>query len=221
MEKGFYIKVSDISKRSCLRLDPKYLWFWNKQNGLVVINNNGKHIVKLSEFIRKIDLKKIPKGALDEETIMIDLESVQPHGGKANSYENVFEIGSDKVSFDGADILFSKLEPYLGKIIIEPTQNAIGSTEWVGYEIRPPYKPNVIGFLLMHEKLCSAYRMLQSGKRHARLNPEELEEIKIEINKDELNDTLAIMIREKEQSISDLENKMIEVRQSIDKLFEK
>ena len=98
--------------------------------------------------------------------------------------------------------------------------NAIGSTEWVGYQIRAPYKPNVIGFLLMHEKLCSAYRMLQSGKRHARLNPEELEEIKIQINKEKLNDTLALMIREKEQSISDLENQMIEVRQSIDKLFE-
>ena len=125
LEKGFYIKVSDISKRSCLRLDPKYLWFWNKQNGLVVIDNEGKHIVELSEFIHKIELQKIQKGALDEETIMIDLESVPPHGGKANSYENVFEIGSDKVSFNGADLLFSKLEPYLGKVIIDPLQNAM------------------------------------------------------------------------------------------------
>lgn len=220
LEKGFYIKVSDISKRSCLRLDPKYLWFWNKQKGLVIINKKGKHDVELNEFVHKIELQKIQKGALEEETTIIDLESVQPHGGKVSFFENVSEIGSDKVSFRGANILFSKLEPYLGKIIIEPPQDAIGSTEWVGYEMKTPYKSNVIGFLLMHEKLCSAYRMLQSGKRHARLNPEELEEIKIRINKDELNDTLASKIKDKERNISNLERQMIEVRQSIDKLFE-
>ncbi len=220
LEKGFYIKVSDICKRPYLRLDPKYLWFWNKQNGIVTINDKGNDIIQLNEFIHKIDLQKIQKGALTEETILIDLESVQPRAGKENSHENVFEIGSDKVSFNGANILFSKLEPYLGKIIIEPLQKAIGSTEWVGFEIKTPYKPNVIGFLLMHQKLCSAYRMLQSGKRHARLNPEELEEIKIRINRDDLNDDLASKINDKEQCISDLEKNVIKVRQSIDKLFE-
>lgn len=220
LEKGFYIKVSDICKRPYLRLDPKYLWFWNKQNGIVTINDTGKHIIKLSEFIQRIDLQKIQKGALTEETIMIDLESVQPRTGKVKSYENVFEIGSDKVSFNGANILFSKLEPYLGKIIIEPLQDAIGSTEWVGFETKAPYKSNVIGFLLMHQRLCSAYRMLQSGKRHARLNPEELEEIKIRINTDDLNEALASDINDKEQRISDLENQVIKIRKSIDKLFE-
>lgn len=219
-EKGFYIRTADVSNRSCLRLDPKYLWFWNKQEGIVEINKRGKDLIKLSEFIHKIDLQKIAKGTLNEEMVMIDLESVLPHRGKANSYETVSEIGSDKVSFNGANILFSKLEPYLGKIIINPLQNAIGSTEWVGYEINSPYKSNVIGYLLMHEKLCSAYRMLQSGKRHARLNPDELEEIRIRINKEILNDKLSSSIEGKEHNIIEFENQMVVVRKSIDKLFE-
>ena len=220
LEKGFYIKVSDISKRDSFRLDPKYLWFWNKQFGLIVIDSKGKHIVSLSEFIYKVELQKVQKGALEEETAMIDLESVLPREGKVISFENVFEIGSDKVSFKGADILFSKLEPYLGKIIINPSQEAIGSTEWVGYKVKAPYQPNVIGFLLMHEKLCSAYRMLQSGKRHARLNPNELEEIRIKIDVNNLDDTLSSKIKNKEENILCLERQVKEVRQSIDKLFE-
>ncbi|MBQ6202825.1 MAG: restriction endonuclease subunit M [Prevotella sp.] len=220
LDKAFYIRLSDITKRESLRLDPKYLWFWNKQNGIVEINNNGKELIGLNEFIHKVELQKIQKGALNEETIMIDLESVLPRKGKVSSFENVFEIGSDKVSFSGADIMFSKLEPYLGKVIIEPLQNAIGSTEWVGYSVNPPYKANVIGFLLMHEKLCRAYRMLQSGKRHARLNPEELEEIKIRINKDNINDTLASLIKDKENNMLSLESQMADIRSSIDKLFE-
>ena len=220
LDKAFYIRLSDITNKESLRLDPKYLWFWNKQNGIVEINNNGKELIGLNEFIHKVELQKIQKGALNEETIMIDLESVLPRKGKVSSFENVFEIGSDKVSFSGADILFSKLEPYLGKVIIEPLQNAIGSTEWVGYSVNPPYKANVIGFLLMHEKLCKAYRMLQSGKRHARLNPEELEEIKIRINKDNINDTLASLIKDKENNMLSLECQMADIRSSIDKLFE-
>ena len=220
LNSAFYIRLSDIAKRKSLRLDPKYLWFWNKQNGIVEINKHATDLISLSEFIDKVELPKIAKGALSEETIMIDLESVLPRKGKASSFESVFEIGSDKVSFSGADILFSKLEPYLGKVVIEPNQNAIGSTEWVGYLVKTPYKPNVIGFLLMHNRLCKAYRMLQSGKRHARLNPEELEEIKIRINKDSLNDDLSSLIKEKEFNVLSLETQIAEIRKGIDNLFE-
>ena len=38
-------------------------------------------------------------------------------------------IGSDKVSFEGCQLAISKLEPYLGKVLIDPPEGA-------GYRIR-------------------------------------------------------------------------------------
>lgn len=218
IDSGFYVELSELAERDSIRLDPKYVWFWNKQCGIVEINNDAP-AVSLSNFVERIELSKLSKGALSQETKIIDLDSVLPRKGHESSYEWVYELGSDKVLFDGAEILFSKLEPYLGKVIINPPSDALGSTEWVGFKVKQPYSVNVIGYLLMHKELCKAYRMLQSGKRHARLNPDELEEIKIKIDINKLNANFAKMIEEKETEIKKLERTIDINRDEIDKYF--
>ena len=77
-------------------------------------------------------------------------------------------------------MLFSKLEPYLCKVIITPPI-ALGSTEWVGYNRRTEHPLLCVAYLLMLPGLRDAYRRLQAGKRHARLDPAELLDLRVEM----------------------------------------
>jgi type I restriction enzyme M protein len=90
-------------------------------------------------------------------------------------------IGSDKVCFAGCDLVISKLEPYLGKIIMEPDAGWLGSTEWVGLSVTTDIPLIVVAYLLMAPSLCEAYRRLQSGKRHARFDPREFLNLKVQL----------------------------------------
>lgn len=220
LQLGFYVTIKDITRRSTLRTDPKYNWLWVVMDGVVTINPSCSSQVNLSLFIDIIKLEKISKSQLDDEKELIDLDSVLPRKGNYENSQFVNEIGSDKNLFKNADILFSKLEPYLGKIIISPPQDAIGTTEWVGLKVKEPYKSNAVGFLLMHPKLCESYRMLQSGKRHARLNPEELIQLTVKIDPKLFTDALDEKIDTGEKNIKELYDRIYTLRCSIDSLFE-
>jgi len=88
-------------------------------------------------------------------------------------------IGSDKVSFAGCEFAYSKLEPYLAKLMITPSPDDIGSTEWVGLKRKMSIPLHLLAYTLMLPAVCEAYRRLQAGKRHARLDPRELLDLRI------------------------------------------
>lgn len=176
---GFTTKLKDVARRPGHRLDPKYRWLWDFQDGKVGLGSDHS---PLSELLESVDLPKIPAGGLSQETKVIDLEYVAGRSGiVSNEAPFLSEISSTRVSFSGCQIAFSKLEPYLGKVIIEPDADAIGTPEWVGFKTKKDCPPVLAGYLLMHPDLLEAYRRLQSGKRHARLDFKELLELQVHI----------------------------------------
>ena len=70
-------------------------------------------------------------------------------------------LGSDKVKFDGCDLAIAKLEPYLGKVILDPPADAVGSPEWIGLKLKAEIPKRLVAYLLMLPDMCEAYRRLQ------------------------------------------------------------
>ena len=216
-EDGFETTLKAIFSRSTLRLDAKYRWLWDVLEGKISLVARGAAWNDIGNYVKIVELNKIKKGDLAYDRKLIDLDSVYPLCGGVN-YDEVPEvsmIGSDKVEFSGADLVVSKLEPYLGKCIINPEEEAIGTTEWVGLKCKKS-SPRVVGYLLSLPQMREAMRMLQSGKRHARMDAKELLQLKINID---LAKILEQDIQKYEEEINSLKNTVMEKRKKIDDLY--
>lgn len=214
---GFETTLKAIFSRSTLRLDAKYRWLWDVLEGKISLVARGAAWNDIGNYVKIVELNKIKKGDLAYDRKLIDLDSVYPLCGGVN-YDEVPEvsmIGSDKVEFSGADLVVSKLEPYLGKCIINPEEEAIGTTEWVGLKCKKS-SPRVVGYLLSLSQMREAMRMLQSGKRHARMDAKELLQLKINID---LAKILEQDIQKYEEEINSLKNTVMEKRKKIDDLY--
>ena len=177
---GFWTDLRRIGKRNHFRLDPKYRWLWDYQKG--VAHGRANKGTSLKNIISVQKLPKIPKGELETDRLLIDLESVESRQGLIRDPIPLVDIiGSDKVSFQNCQLAISKLEPYLGKVLLYPPEDAIGSTEWVGLKTKKGLPLEFVAHLLMLPGLCDAYRRLQSGKRHARFDPKEFLDLTVEI----------------------------------------
>lgn len=215
---GFWTNLHNVTQRKGLRLDPKYRWLWDFQQGYV--HGKPEQSVELSSFLALTELPKIPKGELNQETPLIDLEYVESRQALVREDMPIVDIiGSDKVKFENCDLLFSKLEPYLAKIIISPNPEHIGSTEWVGLKVTASLSHYVTAYMLMLPELCEAYRRLQSGKRHARLDPKELLDLKLSIPDATALSLLEAAIIERRNHIIESRRKELEIRGDIDELF--
>lgn len=214
---GFETTLKAIFSRSTLRLDAKYRWLWDVLEGKISLVARGAAWNDIGNYVKIVELNKIKKGDLAYDRKLIDLDSVYPLCGGVN-YDEVPEvsmIGSDKVEFSGADLVVSKLEPYLGKCIINPEEEAIGTTEWVGLKCKKS-SPRIVGYLLSLPQMREAMRMLQSGKRHARMDAKELLQLKINID---LAKILEQDIQKYEEEINSLKNTVMEKRKKIDDLY--
>lgn len=216
---GFFSTLEDVISRSSVRLDPKYRWLWDKQNGEVHISNIGDASAPLPKWFHKVDLKKISKGELDKSRLLIDLDAVDARSGRYNpeKAKKLDSIGSDKVLFDGCDIVISKLEPYLGKVIINPPSEAIGTTEWVGLKCHSSENTKQLGYCLLLPQLLDAYRRLQSGKRHARFDIDEMLELRVDIDPLTVSSVSLSCI---ENKLAELELQQRRLRDSIDSLYD-
>lgn len=217
-ELGFWTDLTGVAARPGLRLDPKYRWLWDRMEGIAA--GDPATASTLSSVLNIVKLPKVPKGELDQETRLIDLEMVESRQGLLRpDVPLVDNLGSEKVRFEGCDLAFSKLEPYLGKVLLEPDPADVGSTEWVGLSLQDGMPRLLAAYLLMESSLCEAYRRLQSGKRHARLDPDELLDLRISLPPRADWDSLVVILRGKRNAILALRAKALNVRDEMDVLI--
>jgi type I restriction enzyme M protein len=214
---GFWTTLRQIASRPDFRLDPKYRWLWDFQDGLA--HGRKSEAVPLSDLLEIVDLPKVKQGDLPEETTVVDLEYVESRQGiLSDRVPSLETIGSDKVRFDGCELAMAKLEPYLGKVF-EPPAGSLGSTEWVGLKRRTSFPLPVLMHLLLLRDMCEAYRRLQSGKRHARFDPREFLALKVELPPAGQLPALGRSIEKRRSQIADARKRARTIRESIDALL--
>ena len=133
---GFRTTLRGVASRSGLRLDPKYRWLWDFQDGHVFGDKSKAR--PLRDLLAVVPLTKVTKGPLEHELVVVDLDQVESRQAfLRDDIPTTDEIGSDKVSFEGAELMFAKLEPYLGKLIIDPPDGGHGNLPVGGHRFSP------------------------------------------------------------------------------------
>ena len=157
---------------------------------------------------------------MESERALLDLESVESRQGLLREeIPLVDRIGSERISFKGCQLAISKLEPYLGKVLIDPPDDAIGSTEWIGLQTETGLPLEFVAHLLMLPDLCQAYRRLQSGKRHARFDPKEFLDLLVELPPSSQIVQIQEYVKSGRVDIVRLKSEASAVRSMIDALF--
>ncbi|WP_322007699.1 restriction endonuclease subunit M [Paraburkholderia tropica] len=213
---GFWGSLSELAVRPSLRMDPKYVHLWTKRGAIVF--QSSKQNAYLAELLNPYKPDKISKGALESPRKLVDLANVESRMSIVSGLEEVDEIGSDKIDFGSAEIAISKLEPYLGKVLIVDNEEGwIGSPEWLTYTLSDKIQHiDYLRFLLLTPEMLEVYRCLQSGKRHARMSESDLLALKVPDLAEKTQSEIASQCRLK---MSDIQKKRAEIdglRKAID-----
>jgi hypothetical protein len=103
--------------------------------------------------------------------------------------------------------------------MIDPPADAIGSPEWIGLRLTTAIPKNLAAYMLMLPDLCEAYRRLQSGKRHARFDPAEFLQLKVELPLESSFMELDAEVTDRRTQMMKLRQQIREARKQVDELF--
>lgn len=200
------VKLSNIGKKTTLRCDPKYCHFWDFEKGTPIKTDLEPTCLK--HFAVPYQKKMIAKGELGEERPIIELNDVESRTSIVLYDENgnprvTSKVESLKLDFADCDIVFNRLRPYLGKILINDSkQNAIGTSEWIPFKFKPQKINKIfIKYLLLTPPLLDAYWSLMSGKEHPRISEWDLTHLSLPIPLIEIQNEIADGVRPLEQEM--------------------
>jgi hypothetical protein len=187
---GFKTTTTKIGGQIFLRADPKYRFFWDIQNGQT-LDTRDQIQVRLESILLPLGKRIFGKGRLAEERCIIELDDVEARTSiilpdEQGNRHTVTEIGSSKLDFRDCDLIFNRLEPYLGKILVnQASERWIGTTEWIPLKLRRDLAdPYFLKYLLLSKEFLNheqrgSYWKLRAGKRHARLTDWDLRKLLI------------------------------------------
>lgn len=185
----------NIGEQIFLRCDPKYRHFWDEQRGIPIEQNEHCN-VRLKDILLPFTKLIVKKGDLDEERPILELNDVESRTSLILRDRVASEVGSDKLDFADCDLVLNRLEPYLGKIVInDVSKGYIGTTEWIPLKLDAHRaEPTFLKYLLLLPQFLDSFGLLTSGKRHARLSQIDLRNMTIPLPSCKLQIELANQI---------------------------
>jgi len=220
--KVFATKALSIGKQKFLRCGAQYRAFWDVHRGLLFNGKTKYPIVKLGSLMRLHKAKTLKKGILDKEYILIELEDIEQRTGRILNMERIVtEIGSDKTYFGDADLITTRLRPYLGYTILNiPELELIGTTELLPFKVnKDKAYPEYLKYVLLSHEYLKRSQFLMYGKEHPRIHPLDLLSIKIPLPPKDIQKKIISEIQKQEKINDEAKQKLSNYRNQINDLI--
>jgi len=174
--KVFIGRFDKFSENKNLRSSAKYNFFWEFYKGHIFESKKKYPIVKIKELMKVHRSKTLKKGFLNEKFLLLDKEDVEPKTGIILNEEYVDKIESDKVFFGNCDLLISKIDPFLGHVILnDQSKPYIGTTEFVPYKLDEKQADiKFMQYVFLNNNFLELSHYVMAGKRQPRINPNEI-----------------------------------------------
>ena len=202
----------------------------------VLIQQNSKQIEKLDQLIKSrfIELFGLPvsnskkwntekmndvapavnySGDFEETVWLLNLDMVEAQTGRIIEYRYVYEneVGNSTCTFDTSNILYSKLRPYLNKVVI-PDRCGYATSEMI------PLKPNTsklertyLAFMLRSDEFVNMINEKVAGAKMPRVSMSDFREFDVPVPPMELQKQFSDFVDQPDKS-------KLAVQQSLEKL---
>lgn len=222
-EEHFSINSQKMGDNLFLRLGARYYAFFEVHQGLLFGENKNFEQVPLVRLIKKHKVQVLKKGVLDKPYTLLDLEQLEAKTGRILDENNeVEEIGSDKVVFGDADIVISKIDPYLAYVFInDKGKNFIGTTELVPFKISKDIDIHYLKYCLLSNEYIEKPALIMYGKRHPRIHIKDLLAIKIPLPDSKTQQKIISEIQHREEKSNQYKEQIKKLREEIDNLIYK
>ena len=223
MSEIFSTTFSKLSERDHFRSGALYRSVWDVRGGELFRGVKLAYPkVKLRNLIRPYHAQTLKKGTLEREYFLIELSDIESRRGRIRESRPVTSIGSDKILFGEADLLFSKLRPYLGYAIInDKSKPYIGTTELIPFKVKKAV-PEYVKYLMLTKEFLDLCTRLMYGKEHPRIDINDLLNIIVPFPPIEQQEKIVDDLnRNIETKVDDYKAKIIPLQKSINQVFQR
>jgi restriction endonuclease S subunit len=223
LQEVFSNRFEGIGKNSFLRTGAQYHAFYAVHNSLLFDSvSKSIPIRKLGTILKPYKNCVLKKGILDDEYILLDLEQLEPKSGTIKTEDNIVtEIGSDKVMFGDADIVISKIDPYLAYVFVNDKEKKyIGTTELLSFKlIDKEIDLQYLKYILLSYDYIQKSGLLMYGKRHPRIHRKDLLAIKVPTPNFTLQQKIVAEIQKRENKSNRYKQEIKTLREQIDDII--
>jgi hypothetical protein len=214
------LSFGSIGTHGNLRCDAKYRLFWGVNNDQLFLGSSNPSY-PLSYGLVSLRERQLSAGQLEQEYELIELEDVEKRTGAVLNVTKVDELKSAKLVFGEADLVTTRLRPYLGKTIEnDKSRRLIGTTEWVPLKVDPQrLHPTILKYILLSPEFVENAERLLSGKEHPRLAATDLASLKVPFVAATQQTRAVAQIKEIEAQIERTRSTLRDEQASIDEIL--
>ena len=166
--------------------------------GLPVSNSKGWNTEKMREVAPTVNYS----GGFEDTVWLLNLDMVEAQTGRILDYlyVNEEEVGNSTCTFDTTNVLYSKLRPYLNKVVI-PDRCGYATSELI------PLKPNpmklertYLAFMLRSDEFVNMINEKVAGAKMPRVSMSDFREFDVPVPPMELQNQFAAFVEQTDKS---------------------
>ena len=215
-------KVSDVIQKrqdELSRLDNLIKARFVELFGLPVSNTKGWKTEQMGEVAPAINYK----GEFDDEVWLLNLDMVEAQTGRILDYLVVSEeeVGNSTCTFDTSNVLYSKLRPYLNKVVI-PDRCGYATSELVPLQpVKTKINREYLAFMLRSDEFVNMINEKVAGAKMPRVPMGDFRKFDVPVPPMELQEQFADFVKQVDKSKVAVQKALDETQILFDSLMQK
>ena len=187
--------------------------------GMPVSNTKGWKTSPMNDVAPPVNYE----GAFDEKIWLLNLDMIEAQTGRIIDYLYVTEdeIGNSTCSFDTSNVLYSKLRPYLNKVVI-PDRCGYATSELV------PLKPDAskinreyLAYMLRSDEFVNMINEKVAGAKMPRVSMGDFRKFEVPIPSMDLQESFTVFVKQVDKSKVAVQKSLEETQLLFESLMQK
>ena len=191
-------KIIDMRNGELASLDELIKARFVEMFGLPVSNTKGWQTELMEDVAPIVNYK----GKFDEEIWLLNLDMVEAQTGRILDYliVNEDEVGNSTCTFDASNVLYSKLRPYLNKVVI-PDRCGYATSELIPLQpVNTKINREYLAFMLRSDEFVNMINEKVAGAKMPRVSMGDFRKFSVPVPPIELQNQFADFVNQVDKS---------------------